>query len=61
MLSSLYLGDLKTNMDTQTDGLEKVTPLKNGNFLVSMLDFSCVDTRKQTRPLKKGPFLKELK
>ena len=22
----------KTNMDTQNDGLEKVTPLKNGNF-----------------------------
>ena len=32
----------KTNMDTQNtqnDGLEKVTPLKKGNFLVSMLDF----------------------
>ena len=22
----------KTNMDTQNDGLEKVTPLKHGNF-----------------------------
>ena len=22
----------KTNMDTQNDGLEKVTPFKNGNF-----------------------------
>ena len=26
-------------MDTQNDGLGKVTPFKNGNFLVSMLDF----------------------
>ncbi len=26
-------------MDTQNDGLEKVTPFKHGNFLVSMLDF----------------------
>ena len=26
-------------MDTQNDGMEKVTPLKHGNFLVSMLDF----------------------
>ncbi len=29
----------KTNMDTQNDGLEKVTPLKYLQFLVSMLDF----------------------
>ncbi len=26
-------------MDIQNDGLEKVTPFKHGNFLVSMLDF----------------------
>ena len=26
-------------MDTQNDGLEKVSPFKHGNFLVSMLDF----------------------
>ena len=26
-------------MDTQNDGLEKATPFKHGNFLVSMLDF----------------------
>ena len=29
----------KTNMDAQHDGLEKVTPFKHGNFLISMLDF----------------------
>ena len=29
----------KTNMDTQNDGLEKATPFKHGNFLVSMLVF----------------------
>ncbi len=29
----------KTNMDTQNDGLEKVTPFKHGNFWLSMLDF----------------------
>ena len=26
-------------MDTQNDGLEKATPFKHGNFLVSILDF----------------------
>ena len=26
-------------MDTQHDGLEKGTPFRHGNFLVSMLDF----------------------
>ena len=39
----------KTNIDTQNDGLEKVTPFKNGNFLVSIrnsLDFWGVDVLK---------------
>ena len=33
----------KTNMDTQNDGLEKVTPFRNGNFgiYVSFLGCSC--------------------
>ena len=38
-------------MDTQNDGLEKVTPLQKCQFLVSMLDFWSV-----TSP-SKGPFL----
>ena len=28
-----------TTTDTQNDGLEKVTPFKHGNCLVSMFDF----------------------
>ena len=31
----------KTNMNTQNDGLEQVTPFKYGQCLVSMLDFWC--------------------
>ena len=30
----------KTNMDTQNDGLEKVSPFEKWQFLVSMLDFT---------------------
>ena len=28
----LYITPQKPNMDTQNDGLKKVTPFKNGNF-----------------------------
>ena len=30
---------LKTNMDTQNDGLEKVTPIKHCNLWYRLLDF----------------------
>ena len=42
----------KVNMDTQNDGLEEKTPSRNGQFLVSMLDFwsvHLVKTNIQTR------------
>ncbi len=34
MIFTIHFGGTppKTNMDTQNDGLEKVTPLENGNF-----------------------------
>ncbi len=34
-----YIDPPKTNIATQNDGLEKVTPFKHGIFLVSTLDF----------------------
>ena len=44
---------LKTNMDTQTDGLEEVTPFNYGNSLVSMLDFWGVGFAKSCTSLNK--------
>ena len=52
---------LKTNMDTQNDGLEKVTPFENGNFLiflVSMLDFRGVYTYKHAHDILYTSFFK---
>ncbi len=35
----IYYTPENERMDTQNNGLEKATPFKHGNLLVSMLDF----------------------